>query len=351
MAALLAIVVIAGYFPVTLAGAGSAPTLHLAALTLPGLAASAPLDAITEIEAAPVPLTVHAPEVSADTLVSAIDTTDAAVASIERTNTSGATSVAAIPQVGTPSRSPRYLEYAVRSGDTISSIASRFGIGSNYIIWNNADVSNDPNSLEIGQKLQIPTVPGMIHSVQIGDTLSSIIARYDGDLQQTLDFRANNITDPNVVPVGELLLVVGGRNIPPPAPTFRPGDDIDFGGNWVWPTDSRTITSLFRIGGHNLGIDIGAVSGSPLRAAETGTVTFVGGDARFSYGLHVIIDHGGGYKTLYAHMSRFNVSLGEQVVAGQLIGRVGNTGRSTGPHLHFEINRYDIHLNPLAFLP
>ncbi len=350
MGALLALIVIAGYFPVTLPGAGIAPTLRVAALTLPGLAASAPLDAVTEIEAVPVTLTVHAPEVSGDTLVSAIDTTEAAVASIERTNANAATSVAAIPQVSTQ-RSPRYIEYAVQSGDTIGSIAEKFGIGGDYIIWNNADVSTNPNSLEIGQRLQIPTVEGMIHSVQVGDTLSRIIARYDGDLQQTIDFRANNINDPNVVPTGQLLLVVGGRNIPPPAPSFRPGDNIDFGGNWLWPTPSRAITSYFRVAGHNLGIDIAALSRSPLTAAETGTVSFVGGDPCCSYGFHVIIDHGGGYKTLYGHMSRFNVSLGEEVVAGQLIGRMGSTGNSTGPHVHFEINRYGIHLDPLAFLP
>jgi murein DD-endopeptidase MepM/ murein hydrolase activator NlpD len=351
VAVMLGIVIAAGMFPVALPSAGASPTLRVSTLSLPGLAASAPLEAVTELQDAPHPLTVVAPDVSEDTIVLARDGTEAAVAAIEQAQSEGATVVAAIPSVAPPAREPRYVKYAVRPGDTVSSIARRFAIDSDYIVWNNADVSNDPDSLEVGQELQIPTLEGMIHSVEDGDTLSSIIRRYDGDLSATLAFRANNINDPNVVPEGQLLLVIGGRNIPPPAPTFRPSDSVDFGGNWVWPTAARTLTSWFGVAGHNLGIDVAAMYGSQVVAVETGRVTFVGGDPCCSYGYHVIVDHGNNFKSVYAHLSRFNVELGDQVVAGQQIGQIGTTGRSTGPHLHFEIRRNGIHQNPLNFLP
>lgn len=261
-----------------------------------------------------------------------------------------ATPAPASRAVAQPAGLPRYIEYTVQRGDTLQSIAERFGVGEEYILWNNIDLLADPISLEPDQTLQIPAVEGIIHSIQIGDTLRSIIERYDGDLEATLSFRANNITDPNTLPLDQLVLVVAGRAAPPLQYRRDPPGGT-FGGNWGWPTESRLITSFFKVGGHDHGIDIGAVPGTPVQAAEVGTVIFVGGDPCCSYGFHVIIDHGNGYTSLYSQLSRFNVSVGQAVSRGQLIALSGNTGRSTGPHLGFEINRYGIHLNPLAFLP
>ena len=102
---------------------------------------------------------------------------------------------------------------------------------------------------------------------------------------------------------------------------------------------------------HPLGIDIGAKSGAPVVASAAGTVTFAGGDACCSYGYYVVVDHGGGYRTLYAHLSDFVVGRGQAVRQGQLLGYVGETGASFGPHLHFEVQLNGAVVNPLSYLP
>ena len=109
------------------------------------------------------------------------------------------------------------------------------------------------------------------------------------------------------------------------------------------------ITSYFGPS-HPRGIDIG-VSHVPVRAAAAGEVVFAGGDPCCSYGYYVVIRHSDGYETLYAHLSRFDVTSGQRVERGQVLGISGNTGLSTGPHLHFELRRNGNVLNPLLFLP
>lgn len=256
---------------------------------------------------------------------------------------------------------PVFYEYEVQPGDTVSGIAAQFGIGTDYILWNNVDVIDDANSLMIGAKLQVPAVEGIIHSASYGETVSDLAVEYDSTTEAIVGYEANGFGgDPNLLPVGALILIPGGRRITPMAPEVAPGSSADPASpswtppplslpTWVWPATGR-ITSPFGPA-HPLGIDISMVVGTPVGASMSGTVTFVGGNPCCSYGYHVIVDHGDGTETRYAHLSQFYVSAGQWVNAGDLLGVSGNTGYSTGPHLHFEIRVSDLPVNPLAYLP
>lgn len=120
---------------------------------------------------------------------------------------------------------PVFYQYEVQPGDTVSQIAAQFGIGTEYILWNNVNVIDDADSLAMGATLQIPSVEGIIHSVRVGDTASDIAMEYDSTTQQIVEFEANGFGgDPNLLPVGALILVPDGRRIPPPTPDFEFGD-------------------------------------------------------------------------------------------------------------------------------
>lgn len=264
-------------------------------------------------------------------------------------------------QAITQEPTPVFYEYEVQPGDTVSGIAARYGIGIDYILWNNIDVIDDANSLMIGAKLQIPAVEGIIHSASYGETVSDLAVEYDSTTEAIVNYEANGFGgDPNLLPVGALILIPGGRLIAPVAPDVVPGSSEDPASpswtppplslpSWLWPAYGP-ITSQFGPA-HPLGIDISMVVNTPIAAAMSGTVTFVGGNPCCSYGNHIIIDHGDGTETRYAHLSQFYVSAGQWVNAGDIIGASGNTGYSTGPHLHFEIRVNGVPVNPLSYLP
>ncbi|MGE3961432.1 MAG: peptidoglycan DD-metalloendopeptidase family protein [Dehalococcoidia bacterium] len=264
-------------------------------------------------------------------------------------------------QAQTQQPPPVFYEYEVQPGDTVSGIAAQFGIGIDYILWNNVDVIDDADSLMVGAKLQVPPIEGIIHSASFGETVSDLAVEYDSTTEAIVNYAANGFGgDPNLLPVGALILIPGGRVIPPEPSAVVPGSSEDPASpswtppplslpSWSWPATGR-ITSPFGPT-HPLGIDISMVVNTPIAAAMSGTVTFVGGNPCCSYGYHVIIDHGDGTETRYAHLSQFYVGAGQWVNAGDLIGASGNSGYSTGPHLHFEIRLNDIPLNPLAYLP
>ncbi|MEM9837957.1 MAG: M23 family metallopeptidase [Pseudomonadota bacterium] len=122
-------------------------------------------------------------------------------------------------------------------------------------------------------------------------------------------------------------------------------------GSFVKPIDGGVITSTYgpRGGGHHYGVDFGAKRGTLVRAAQSGKVTFRG--RRKGYGRLIIIDHGGGMETYYAHLSRYKVGKGKKVRRGMAIGKVGSSGRSTGPHLHFELRVNGRPVNPSGVVP
>ena len=235
------------------------------------------------------------------------------------------------------------MEYQVRTGDTLWSIAER----SRTTVAKLA-MANDLNQEEIlaaGQTLTIPGSGGSsYHKIAAGETLSHIAGQYDLSVQRLIE--ANDLTNPDNIKVGQQLKI--------PAEVYRDtavttaGGKIQLGG-WSWPAVGE-VTSHFGIRGDSPheGMDIGAGEGATISAAESGKVVWSG--PRGTYGLTVIMDNGNGIRSLYAHCSKLLVQEGQRVERGQPIARVGNTGRSAGPHLHMEILRQGIPVDPLMFL-
>ncbi len=241
--------------------------------------------------------------------------------------------------------------YKIQPGDTLSTIADKFGISINTIKWENKLTSN---SIHIGQKLRILPVTGIAHRVTQGETIYSIAKKYHTSPQAIIDFPFNYFKDEDnfTLEVGQLLIVPDG--VPPKAKKvileridrFKNTIHIPKG-IFLWPT-TGVITQRYHW--YHQAIDIANPSGPQVRAAASGKVVLAGWTRTHGgYGLHIKIDHLNGYQTLYAHLRKLYVKPGQQVVKGQVIGLMGSTGRSTGTHLHFEIRYKGRKLNPLSF--
>lgn len=231
--------------------------------------------------------------------------------------------------------------YRVEKGDSLWKIAQKYGLGMKELAAVNNLSLNEV--LRVGQVL---TVPGkhQVYRVKKGDTLWNIAKKFNVSIISIA--RQNGLEDVNVLRAGQRLVIPQfGRAYAMSGWPARGGRII----NLAWPLRGR-ITSLFgmRNGRPHEGLDIAASVGTPIRAARPGRVTFTG--SMGTYGLTVIVNHGAGLTTRYAHCSRILVSKGEWVETGQAIARVGNTGRSTGPHLHFEVRLNGIACDPLPFL-
>lgn len=253
------------------------------------------------------------------------------------------------------------ITYIVQPGDTLSTIAHSFDLTSKTLVWANG--MSDQDFIKPGQTLKIPPVEGYLYTIKKGDTLAAIATKYNGEQEAILD--ANHLATAEAIQPGEEIIIPGGEPPAPPAPTpsqRRSSFTQVFGGNnsgsippsapagrsrFIWPTAMRKINQYFR-GRYHTGIDVEGTYSSPIYAAAAGRVVFAAFD-RSGYGLHVVIDHGNGYETLYAHASKVFVSRGDTVKQGETIAMVGSTGRSTGTHLHFEIRTSGGFLNPLSF--
>jgi murein DD-endopeptidase MepM/ murein hydrolase activator NlpD len=242
--------------------------------------------------------------------------------------------------------------YEVQSGDTLSSIGEKFQISVDTIRY--ANDLNDVDTLSVGQKLTILPVSGVRHEVKAGDTVKSIAKKYNVSPQAIVDF--NYLNEPFALKVGDKL-VVPNASIPQPvpaAPTYaassgvqRPYRGVVTPGTGIfrWPTNERYITQYFSY--WHPAIDIAKYS--PIYAADSGTVVTAGWSP-WGYGNLVEIDHGNGYRTGYAHMSRIDVSVGQHVGKGQVLGMMGATGRAFGVHLHFMVKQGGRFINPLSVL-
>lgn len=244
----------------------------------------------------------------------------------------------------------KIITYKVQKGDTLTSIAEKFAISLDTIRW--ANNLKNIHDIYPGDKLKILPVSGIAHKVQRGETIYSIAKKYGVDAQAILNFPFNDIGEDFTLQIGQLLIVPDGvmPNQPLWAPPIRfaaPIQPILTAGRFVWPLRG-SITQYPRW--YHMAVDIAGKVGMPVIAARDGRVsgTIPG---RWGYGYHIIIDHGGGLSTLYAHLSGFNVRVGDWVVGGStVIGWVGMTGRTSGPHLHFEIRKNGIPQNPLNYL-
>lgn len=245
------------------------------------------------------------------------------------------------------------LIYTVQKGDTLSTIALKYGISEDTIKWAN-DLSND--NITVGDTLEILPVTGLSYKVQSGDTVYTIAKKFDTDPQKIVDFPFNDFANPETFSLvtGQMLLVPDGIK-PSEQPFIKrqifiaqsPTSVSSAGFTWPLSGGISQFASWY-----HMAIDITNPVGTPIVAAQSGKVTKIStGTWDGGYGNNIMIDNGGGYQTLYAHMSGVNVSIGQEVVAGKtVIGFVGNTGRSTGSHLHFEIRQNGVLVNPLSFL-
>jgi murein DD-endopeptidase MepM/ murein hydrolase activator NlpD len=245
----------------------------------------------------------------------------------------------------------RVIQYTVKEGDTVSTIAQKFGISSDTIRWANKLKGKNP-LLKVGQKIKIPPVTGVVHTVKKGETVYSIAKKYKTEPQGIVDFPFNEFEDLETfaLATGQTLIVPGGvvegakptiRRVPGAAEIIAKG-----GGQFLWPAGGR-ITQYFVW--YHKGLDIANKAAPGIAAANGGVVTYAG-CLRWGYGCHVRIDHGNGFATLYAHMSRYYVEKGDKVRRGQAIGQMGCTGRCTGTHVHFEIRKNGVLVNPLGYL-
>ena len=239
-----------------------------------------------------------------------------------------------------------YQNYSVRSGDTISGITRKFGLRNISTLISVNDISN-VRQLGAGQKLKIPSIDGIIYTVKKGDSLESIVKKYNVKLATILDVNELN-TD--VLSAGQQL--------------FIPGAAMDskslkeaMGELFIMPLKSKfrwsssygkRIDPIGGVSSFHTGTDMACPTGTPIYAAMSGTIATAG--VSRVYGNYVIIEHGNGYQTLYAHMSKIIATKGQWVSQGTKIGLVGSTGYSTGPHLHFTVYKNGKMIDPMTIL-
>ena len=257
--------------------------------------------------------------------------------------------------VRSPERSAKQITvfvYKVRAGDTVLTIARTFGLEGNSILWANDTLAANPDFLQIGQELYILPMNGAYHTVERGETLESIARMYKVTPAAISGFSGNGLEPPYMLTVGQKLVIPGGEKPDVPRHVQQYSGPIPKNaqkgtGVFGWPMAGYISQRYWT--GHQA-IDIGSPKGTPIVAADSGYVVYVQSSDQ-GYGRMVIIDHGNGQSTLYAHMSVCHVRVGQSVAKGQVIGLCGSTGNATGPHLHFEIIKSGVRRNPLLYLP
>lgn len=253
------------------------------------------------------------------------------------------------------------IEYVVQSGDTISTIAEEMDISVNTILWDNNLTAY--SLIRPGDVLSILPMTGIRHSISRGETLISIAKKYDVEEEKIME--VNKIVDSSKISIGDELIIPNGRKIYPKKKTYasastnytsglsaigsivKPANATPVASNKMnWPTVGHIITQYYSW--RHKGLDIANKTGTPIYAADAGTVTISGWNS--GYGYNVMVDHGGGKQTRYAHFSKLYVAKGQRVSKGETLGEMGSTGWSTGPHLHFEVIINGVKYNPLNYI-
>jgi len=259
----------------------------------------------------------------------------------------------------TPPARTEIVYYTVQNGDTVSTIARRFSLTVNTILWANNLTAF--SLIRPGDRLTILPYSGILYTVKKGDTLAKIANLYDVELEKILSCN----TLGNSIAVGQKIVVPGAKKINTAVASTRSNNSSYTGisvikdliknpsakvsGNkMAWPTSGNHISQYFSWR-HN-GVDIANKVGTPIYAADSGTVIISQGGWNGGYGNTIVIDHGGGKKTRYGHASKLFVKVGDEVEKGENIAAMGSTGRSTGPHLHFELLINGSRYNPLNYI-
>ena len=265
--------------------------------------------------------------------------------------------------------------YIVQKGDTLWQISKRFGLSLKALIQANPEVASNPNLLKIGQTITIPsgqpalqgiasTAQSVLqtnlsnkkswYTIQSGDTLSKIAAQYGTTVEDIVAFNSNLPNANTILSVGQQLAIPSGAvvssNTSPPTTPVNPSQLAV--GHFIWPAHG-VITQ--QPSASHMALDIGLPLGTPIVAADGGQVVTAGW-SNYGYGYYIVIDHGHRFDhpkrllTLYAHLSSLNVQVGRSVSQGTVIGYSGSTGKSTGPHLHFEVRLENVLQNPWNYL-
>jgi LysM repeat protein len=264
------------------------------------------------------------------------------------------------------------VKYTVAEGDSLFGISKQFDVKPETVFWANYDTLNgSPDMIAPGVNLIIPPGDGVYYLWKEGDTVQSVADQFYASTSDILESPINklDLTNPEIKP-DTYIMVPGGKReaiqwfqgqIPRGsagtlAKLFGDGGcDTTAGGafgdgSFGWPMDGAVLIGNDYIPGVHQGIDLGSLSSGGILAADSGLVVYAGW-ANGGYGNTVMIDHGNGFQTLYAHMSEIYVSCGSSVGQGSAVGVVGSTGNSTGPHLHFEIRYMGMNDNPHNYLP
>ena len=264
-----------------------------------------------------------------------------------------------VPVVSTGQQGIGTQTYVVQQNDTVIGIAKKFGLRPETLQWSNKHIENNPHRLSVGDNLVIPATDGILHTVTKRDTIATLAKKYKASIENIIGFKGNNLVDAtNPLVIGDQVMIPGGQKpfIQQQTSSWNQNSAqthtgstkaIGATGSFSWPASGSINQGYW--GGHPA-IDLGSWTGAPTRAADAGHVVLATGGWNGGYGNHIIIDHGNGFATLYAHLNSIYVHSGEYVASGQQIGTVGSTGNSTGPHLHFEV-RYNGRLqNPAHYL-
>ena len=246
-------------------------------------------------------------------------------------------------------------EYRVVDGDTISSIADKFGVSVDTIVWENGLKSVD--SIKVGQILKILPVTGVKYIVRRGENVNGIAKKHGVDPQNIVDYPFNSFTNDETfgLTAGQELIIPDGvkpkevtESLIATRRTVQAIPGVVGEGNFAWPTSGYVSQNYYW---YHKAIDIANKDSPAILASQGGTVTTVAYNSG-GYGNYVVVDHGNGFSTLYAHMRTGSkeVGLGQRVTQGQMLGTMGTTGRSTGIHLHFEVIGPGGKINPLTVL-
>ncbi len=263
-----------------------------------------------------------------------------------------------------PSR-PRFemTQYTVQEGDNLTTIAERFGLKPQSLFWGNPNTLYDPHSLKAGQVLNILPTDGVVYEWHQGDGLNSVAEFYKVTPESIIDWPGNNLSRETVgdfmapnIEAGTKLFIPGGqgdlatwtipritRDNPAEASTLGPGycgavyNGVYGTDTFIWPSATNYISGYrYQPEINHFGIDIGGSIGVGIYASDNGVIVYAGWNNN-GYGNLVVIDHGNGWQTYYAHLDTVQVECGQSVYQGDQIGLMGSTGNSSGPHLHFEM--------------
>ncbi len=280
-----------------------------------------------------------------------------------------------------PSRPRRSVDvYKVLAGDTLFGIAEKFGLKPETLLWGNqVTLGDNPHNLRPGQELNILPVDGTYHRWSEGDGLNGVADFFGVTPEDIIAFAGNGLDEETIgdwanpnIEAGTWLVIPGGKrsfvswSLPPGGiPRDNPSVAQGFGtgvcaskaegavggGVFVWPAPNHRITGFdWSPDTNHSGVDIDGDSGQPVYAADNGVIVYAGWN-NWGYGNVVVVNHGNGWQTLYAHLDTVTVGCGESAFQGGMIGTIGSTGNSTGPHLHFEMMYNGVKVNPNDYLP